>query len=131
MAKVVKGSVIILDDFNNVLVAERGKGKKDSPKLWGIFGRALKGKEDGEACIAKIVDKELGCTIFDLALCKEYILNCENGDLHQIFTGKIREMVSLHKEINKVKWICQREFINLDFNEEDKKILLDYFNCCK
>lgn len=131
MSKVVKGSVIILDDFNNVLVAERGKGKKDSPKLWGIFGRVLKGKEDGEACIAKIVDKELSCTIFDLSLCKEYILNCESGDLHQIFTGKIREMVSLHKEINKVKWISQQEFNNLDFNEEDKKILLDYFNSCK
>ncbi|MDP4089285.1 MAG: hypothetical protein Q8930_08475 [Bacillota bacterium] len=131
MGKVVSCSVIVLDDFNNVLVAERGKGKKDSPKLWGIFGRALKGKENGEDCISKVIDKELGCTIFDLTPFREYVIDTETGDILQVYTGKIREMVSLYKEINRVKWINGFEADNLQFAEGDKNLILDYFNSIK
>lgn len=130
MSKVIKCLVIVYDDYNNVLIAERGKGKKDSPKLWGMFGRNLKGKETGETCAAKVIDKELSCTIFDLTLFKEYPLNSEEGSL-EVFTGRIREMVSLHKEINKVKWISLREIDNYEFREGEKEIILDFFNSIK
>jgi isopentenyldiphosphate isomerase len=131
MSKVIKSSVVIYDDYNNVLIAERGKGKKDSPKLWGIFGRNLRGKEDGEACVSKVVDKELTCTIFDLTPFKQYPLATGEDDVWQVFTGKIREMVSLHKEINKVKWIGAREVENFDFAEGEKEIVLDFLNSVK
>lgn len=131
MSKVVKCSVIVCDDYNNVLIAERGKGKKDSPKLWGIFGRNLRGKEDGETCAAKVIDKELTCTIFDLALFKEYPLNLSEEESLQVYTGRIREMVSLHKEINKVKWISLREVDNYEFREGEKEIIIDFFNSIK
>lgn len=131
MEKVVRCCVLIIDDFNNVLVAERGKGKNDSPKQWGVFGRALKGKEDGEACIAKVVDKQLGCTIFDLEKYKEYALNPESEGTLKLFTGKIREMVTLHKEINRVKWIRKTDLASMEFAEYDKNILEDYFDSNK
>ncbi|WP_163193002.1 hypothetical protein [Clostridium thermarum] len=131
MSKIIKCSVIIYDDYNNVLIAERGKGKKDSPKLWGIFGRNLRGKEDGETCISKVVDKDLTCTIFDLVPFKQYPLAGEEECVHQVFTGKIREMVSLHKELNRVKWIGEREIDNYDFTEGEKDIIVDFFNSVK
>ena len=130
MSKVIKSSVIIYDDYNNVLIAERGKGKKDSPKLWGIFGRTLRGKEDGESCVSKVIDKELTCTLFDLAPFKQYPISFEEGVL-QVFTGKIKEMVSLHKDINKVKWISAREIENFNFVEGEKEIVLDFLNSVK
>ena len=131
MSKVIKCLVIVYDDYNNVLIAERGKGKKDSPKLWGLFGRNLRGKENGETCAAKVIDKDLSCTIFDLALFKEYPMESEIDGCLQVFTGRIREMVSLHKEINKVKWISFREIENYEFRENEKDIILDFFNSIK
>lgn len=131
MSKVVKCSVIIRDDFNNVLIAERGKGKKDSPKQWSIIGKEMKGKENEEACVSKAVDKNLGCTIFDLTPFKEYSIREENDEIQAVFTGRIREMVTLHKEINKVKWISKRELDNYDFAVGEKEIVLDYFNAEK
>lgn len=131
MSKVIKSSVVIFDDYNNVLIAERGKGKKDSPKLWGLFGRNLRGKEDAEACASKAVDKDLTCTIFDLTPFKQYPLASEENGVMQVFTGKIREMVSLHKDINRVKWIGAREVENFDFSDGDKEIILDFLNSIK
>lgn len=131
MSKVIKSLVIVYDDYNNVLIAERGKGKKDSPKLWGIFGRNLRGKETGETCATKVIDKDLSCTIFDLALFKEYSLNSEEEGTVQVFTGRIRQMVSLHKEVNKVKWINSIEIDNYEFKEDEKAIILDFFDSLK
>jgi hypothetical protein len=129
MSKITKCSVIIYDDFNNILIAERGKGKKDSPKKWGIFGRNMRGKESEEDCISKVVDKTLGCTLFDIQPFREYGPSeaDQEGSL-LVFTGKIREMVSLHKDINKVKWIGKREVENYEYNEGEKEIIQDYFN---
>ena len=47
MEKILRCSILIVDDFNNVLVAERGKGK-GAIKTWGLFGKEIKGKEDEE-----------------------------------------------------------------------------------
>ena len=44
MGKVVKSTIVIYDDFKNILIAERGKGK-NTPKQWGLFSKELKGKE--------------------------------------------------------------------------------------
>ena len=112
MGKVVRCSIVIYDDFNNVLIAERGK-KVD--KIWGLFGKEMKGKETEDKCICKAIDKELKCTIFDLEPFKEYKLG-------------VKEYMTCHRNINCIKWINKKEVSNYKFNDEDMKILEDFFN---
>jgi hypothetical protein len=126
MSNIVKCSIIIYDDFNNVLIAERGKGKK-VVKEWGIFGKSIKGKETEEKCILKAVDKDIKCTVFDLKPFKTYILNDQDEKL-QVYTGTIKEYITCHKTINSVKWIGRRELDNYQFNQEEKQILKDFFS---
>ena len=126
MSDTIKCSIVIYDDFNNVLIAERGKGKKVI-KQWGIFGKEIKGKETDEKCILKAVDKDIKCTIFDLKHFNTYNLNDENNK-HQVYTGTIKEYITCHKSINSVKWIGKSEIDKYAFNDEEKQILIDYFN---
>ena len=104
MGKVVRCSIIIYDDFDNVLIAERGKKNE---RTWGIFGKEIKGKETDEKCINKAIDKDLKCTIFDLKPFKEYI--------------------TCHKTISNTKWIAKNKLNDYNFNEEELKILKDFF----
>lgn len=117
-------SIIIYDDFGNVLIAERGK---KSERTWGIFGKELKGKETEEKCICKAVDKDIKCTVFDLKSFKEY--NLEDEEVLKVFTGSVKEYITCHKTINSIKWIGKNNIENYNFNDEDKMILNDYF--CK
>ena len=55
MGSLVKCSIIIYDDFGNVLLAERGKKNE---RTWGLFGKDIKGKETDEKCISKAIDKD-------------------------------------------------------------------------
>lgn len=127
MGKVVRCSVLICDDFNAVLIAARGKSKNDSQKVWSIFSKDIKGKENTEKCITKAIDKELKCNLFDITPFKEYVIDKESGDVSLVYTGKVKEYLSPHKEINCVKWITKRQVENHDFSSEDKEIILDFF----
>ena len=42
MGMITRCSIIIYDDFGNVLIAERGKRNE---RKWGTFGKEIKGKE--------------------------------------------------------------------------------------
>lgn len=125
MGKVVRCSIVIYDDFNNVLIAERGKR---ADKVWGLFGKEMKGKETEDKCICKAVDKDLKCTIFDLQPFKEYDLNEESEGKLKVFKGTVKEYITCHRNINGVKWINKKDIINYNFNDEDKKILEEFFN---
>ena len=127
MEKVTRCSIIIYDDFNNVLIAEIGKGKRESPEVWSVIGKLMKGKETQEKCITKAIDKGLKCNIFDLNPFKEYALDGENGNVLAVYSGKIREAVTCHKDINKIKWIRESDMDMYDFSIQDKKALLDFF----
>ena len=122
---VVRCKIVIYDDFNNVLIAERGKGK-NTPKIWGLFGIEVKGKEDDERCITKAVDKDLKCTIFDLKAFKE--IKISDDELLKVFTGTVKEYITTHKSINTVKWIGKKELNNYNFEDEDIHILNDFFD---
>lgn len=122
MGKVTRCSIIIYDDFGNVLVAERGK---KAERTWGIFGKEIKGKESEEKCISKAVDKDIKCTIFDLKPFKEYNLNDE--DILKVFTGSVKEYITCHKSINNIKWVGKKDIENYTLKEEDSKILNDFF----
>lgn len=125
MGKIIRCSIVIYDDFNNVLIAERGK---KSDKVWGLFGKEMKGKETEDKCICKAVDKDLKCTIFDLQPFKEYDLNQELEEKLKVFKGTVKEYITCHRNINNVKWINKKEIINYNFSDEDKKILEDFFD---
>lgn len=122
MGMITRCSIIIYDDFGNVLIAERGKR---SERNWGIFGKEMKGKETEERCISKAVDKDIKCTIFDLKPFKEY--NLEEGKNLKVFTGSVKEYITCHKSINDIKWISKKNIEDYIFNDEDKMILNDYF----
>lgn len=126
MGKVVKCSIVIYDDFNNVLIAERGKGK-NTPKVWGLFGKEIKGRETEEKCIIKSIDKDIKCTVFDLNEFKEYPLSNNSEEILKVYSGTVKEYITCHKTINLVKWIGKNDIDNYDFNEEDKLILKDFF----
>ncbi|MGH4122165.1 MAG: NUDIX domain-containing protein [Clostridium sp.] len=125
MGKVVKCSIIICDDFNAVLIATRGKKKLQ--KVWSIFGKDIKGKESSEQCIAKAIDKDLNCTIFDMTTFKEYVLDEDSGDTLAVYTGKVKHYITPHKDISGVKWVTERELDMYDFSSHEKEILLDFF----
>ena len=122
MGSLVKCSIIIYDDFGNVLIAERGKRNE---RKWGTFGKEVKGKETEEKCIFKAVDKDIKCTIFNLKPFKEYSL--EGDQKLKVFTGCVKEYITCHKSINSIKWIGKRSIQDYIFNDEDKMILNDYF----
>ena len=125
MGKIVKCSVIIYDDFNAVLIADRGKSKVQ--KVWSIFSKDIKGKETTEQCVSKAIDKDLNCTIFDMESFKEYVLDEDNGDTSLVYTGKVKHYINKHKNINAIKWITEKELNNYEFSSVEKEILLDFF----
>ena len=105
-----------------MLIAERGKKNE---RTWGIFGKEIKGKETDEKCINKAIDKDLKCTIFDLKPFKDYTL--ENNDILRVFTGTVKEYITCHKTISNTKWIAKNKLNDYNFNEEELKILKDFF----
>lgn len=127
MGQVVRCSIIICDDFNAVLIAARGKTKRGLPKIWSIFGKDVKGKETTEECISKAVDKDLKCTLFEASLFKEYVFDESSGDASLVYTGKVKEYLTPHKDIDSIRWITERELDKYEFVDGDKEILLDYF----
>jgi len=131
MGKIVRCSIVIYDDFNNVLIAQRGKVKKNAPVIWSVFGKDIKGKESGEKCITKAIDKDLKCNIFDLAPFKEYVIDEEKEESLLVYIGKIKEFITCHTEINKIKWISERDLNLYDFSNNEKEMLLDFFSSRK
>lgn len=131
MGKIVKCSIIIYDDFNNVLIAQRGKVKKGLPVIWSIFGKDIKGKESEEKCITKAMEKDLKCNIFDLTSFKEYVINEDSEETVMVYTGKVKEYLTCHKEINKIMWIGKKDIDRYEFSQLEKEILLDFFNNSK
>lgn len=125
MGKIVKCSIIIYDDFNAVLIAARGKNKLQ--KVWSNFSKDIKGKETAEQCVSKAIDKDLNCTIFDMAPFNEYVLSEDSGDTLLVYTGKVKHFINKHKDINAIKWITEKELNFYDFSSGEKEILLDFF----
>ena len=114
MRKIVGCSIIIKDDFNNVLVVQR-KVKKNEPKKWDIFSRNIRGKESPEKCINRAIKEDLKTIIFDLTLFKEYVIDDETGNITLVYTGSVKERVTLHADIIMSKWINLKDIESYDF----------------
>ncbi|GAB6167828.1 hypothetical protein JCM1393_02880 [Clostridium carnis] len=127
MAKIIGCSIIIKDDFNNVLIA-RKKVKKNEPKLWYIFGRTLRGKETTEKCINRAIKEDLKSIIFDLAPLKEYVVDETTLDSYLLYTGSIKERVTTHADIVECKWVSERNLDDYDFAQGEKEKIISYYN---
>ena len=121
----IKGTVIVIyDNYNNVLIIQRGK---KSSVEWSLVGKELKGKETLEKCISKAAEKDLDCTIFDLKEMGEYNVAGYSEGSVLAYSGMIRQTIVPHKTIGGAKWIGKKDLDNHEFAEGIKKILEDFF----
>lgn len=124
MSKTINCSLIIKDDFNNVLIIQP-KVKRGQPKVWSLLNRDIKGKQTIEKCLEKIAKDDLKGVIFNLTHFKD--IDTNETQLKSIYTGTIKESIVLHKDIAESKWVNKRLLEQYDFIENDKEILLDFF----
>lgn len=112
MSNVKFCSVIIKDDFNNILISKK-KGKKSDENLWYIFERKIKAKETPEKCAHRIIKEDLKTIVFDLnKLCD---LNICEGETLSVFTGFLKEKFTYGNNITACKWINKNDLKDYTF----------------
>ncbi len=126
MAKQVACSLIIKDDFHNVLILKK-KVKRGEVESWSILTSKIRGKESHDKCITRGAKDILKSVIFDVEPFKEYIINEENDESVMVFTGRIKEKAILDKNYKECKWIGKRNIEDYNFLSLDKDILNDFF----
>ena len=128
MGKIVRCSIVLYDDFKNVLIAQRGNGRKNNPIVWGIFEKEMKGKESTEKCITKIVDKELRCNIYDLEEIKKIELDDSGENTELLFCGKLKEKIVYSKDINEIMWLSEKNLDEVEIESAAKKKIAEFFS---
>lgn len=123
MKNIIGCSIILKDDFNNILIIK--KEQKKNFGLWKCVGRLKKGRENNEKCISNSVKEELNTLIFDLKEIKEFKIN--DTDYIMIYEGKIKDYMNLGKKVMDMKWISKKEIENYEFLDGEKELLLEYF----
>ena len=127
MAKIIACSLIIKDDFNNVLILNK-KVKRGELETWSILNQKLKGKESYDKCITRCSKEILKSLVFDVEELKEYIVDKEADESIMVYTGKIRERFILDiKKYRDSKWVGVRNFQDYNFVDIEAKILKDLF----
>ncbi|NNU78049.1 NUDIX domain-containing protein [Clostridium estertheticum] len=120
-------SIIIKDNDNKLLIAQRSKSKKKFSLLWETVGGALKDNETPEECIRREVKEEINCSIQDLKLFKVYITNQDNRYVLIVYTGNINEQIQYNLEIEQIQWIDKSEIQKFKFCCNESEKLLDYY----
>jgi 8-oxo-dGTP diphosphatase len=121
-------SIIIYDEDNNILIAQRSKYKNSFPLYWEIVGGALEDEETPEECIRREVMEEINCNINNLKLFKVYVINNIDRFILIVYTGKINESMQLNTEIEQVRWIGKSEIDGFNFYGNEREKLIDYYN---
>ena len=113
-------SIIIKDDFNNILIS-KWKGKKADEHLWYVFERKIKGRETPEKCANRAIKEDLKTIVFDLnQLCD---LNVNEEETLRVFTGSLKEKITCGANITTYKWINKDDLDDYTFaNGELEKI---------
>lgn len=124
MKNIIGCSIILKDDFNNILIIK--KEQKKNFGLWKCVGRLKKGRENNEKCISNSVKEELNTLIFDLKEIKEFKI-IDTEDYIMIYEGKIKDYMNLGKKVMDMKWISKKEIENYEFLDGEKELLLEYF----
>ena len=126
MAKQVACSLIIKDDFHNVLILKK-KVKRWEIENWSILTSKIRGKESHDKCITRGAKDILKSVIFDVEPFKEYIIDEENDESVMVYTGRIKEKAILDKNYKECKWIGKRNLEDYNFLSLDKDVLNDFF----
>ena len=126
MTKIVACTLIIKDDFNNVLVLKK-KAKKGQEEKWSLLTQKFRGKENDEKCLNRAMKDILKSIIFNLEEFKEYSINQENGESIKVYLGDLKERFILDKSYNEAKWINKNELEKYNLEELDKNILKDFY----
>lgn len=124
MSTVVSCSLIIRDDFNNVLLLKK-KVKRGQIEEWSLLNQKKRSKEEHEKTIHRGVKDILKSIVFDLEPLDEYSINEDESTM--VYLGILKEKVTLDKNYKEVKWINVNDIDNFEINNLDKKILKDYF----
>ena len=103
MSTVVSCSLIIRDDFNNVLLLKK-KVKRGQIEEWSLLNQKKRSKEEP---------------------INEYSINEDESVM--VYLGTLKEKVTLDKNYKEAKWININDIDNFEINNLDKKILKDYF----
>lgn len=125
MMKTTACTLILKDDFNNVLVLKK-KVKRGEIGKWSLMSQKLRGKESFEKCINKACNKILKTIVFDLEEYKEIEINEEEG--LKVFTGDLKGRFVLDKSYDEAKWININDIDEYEFEDMDKAILKDFAN---
>ncbi|MGV8984468.1 NUDIX hydrolase [Clostridium sp.] len=120
-------SIIIKDNDNKLLIAQRSKAKKKFSLLWETVGGALEDDETPEECIRREVREEINCSIKELKLFKVYIINQDNRYVLIVYIGKINEQIQYNLEIEQIQWIDKSEIQKFNFCCNESEKLLDYY----
>lgn len=116
---------IIKDDFNNVLIMKK-KAKRGTISKWTLLDQKLRGKENEDKCLARAAKDALKTIVFDNKEFKEFKISEE--EYIKVYIGNLKEKFVLDKSYDEAKWINKNRLEEYDFEELDRKILLDYFN---
>jgi ADP-ribose pyrophosphatase len=128
MSTYIGCSIIVHDNDNKVLIAQRSKCKKSFPLLWESVGGALEGNETPEQCIRREVKEELNCNIQDLKLFKVYVINDKDRYVLIVYTGRINDQIQPNLELEQIRWIDESEISKFNFYGNEREKLLDYYN---
>ena len=127
MAKIITCSLIIKDDFNNVLILNK-KVKRGEIETWSILNQNLKGKESHDKCLTRCAKDAIKSLVFDVEPFKEYIIDDEADEAVMVYTGRIEERVALDtKKYIGNRWISLKSIENFNLSQFDKEILKDFF----
>lgn len=124
MANVNLCSLIIKDDFKNVLVLQN-KAKRGQIATWCILSLKKRGKETDEKCVNRIAKDALKTIIFDLEKFKDFEINSEEATTAYI--GSLKERIVLDKAYSDSKWIGKNDLESINLDETSKNILKEYF----
>ncbi len=123
MSKAVECTLLIKDDFNNILLLSK-KVKRGEKQSWSLLSHKIRGKESEEKCIERAVKDVLKSIPFETKFVKEY--NFED-EVIKVYSAILRERVVLHKNYKEFKWISKSDIDNLELQELDKNIINEYF----
>ncbi|HHD2753126.1 TPA: NUDIX domain-containing protein [Clostridium perfringens] len=117
-------SILIKDDFNNILISKR-KGKKADAHLWYLFDRKIKGRETPEKCANRAIKEDLKTIVFDLKELCDFNINEEES--LRVFTGSLKEKVTCGANITEYKWINKDELSNYTFADGELEKINAFF----
>lgn len=125
MSCVKSCSVIIKDDFNNILISKR-KGKKGEGNLWYLFERKIKGRETPEKCANRVIKEDLKTIVFDLKEVCDFNIN--EGENLRLFTGSLKEKITCGSNVISFKWVNKNELADYKFAEGEITKIDAFFN---